>query len=261
MHTYCALKKRLNFVNYEFFSQKIDYYDSNITMTILSNIKNVRQDIKNACCKYHININKLKLLAVSKTHPTSAIQAAFESGITEFGESYLQEAIEKIQSLQQKAIVWHFIGPIQSNKTRQIASHFDWVQSVDRKKLLTRLNDQRPSELKPLNICIQLNYFNEPQKKGVNQEELPDLLDLAEQLPNIRLRGFMAIPPKTNCFETQLSQYKKIAACFYRYQKDFPHMDTLSIGMSADIEAAIASGSTMIRVGTALFGQRTTIND
>ncbi len=225
-------------------------------MTITDRIKNVRQDLHDLCGKYHININELKLLAVSKTHPASAIQAAYEAGITEFGESYLQEALDKIQSLDKISVTWHFIGPIQSNKTRLIAENFDWVQSVDRIKILKRLNDQRPDKMAPINTCIQINYFDEPQKKGAIKDEIDELLELASQLPNISLRGFMAIPPKTKCVETQLSQYLQIASCFKDYQKQFPQMDTLSIGMSNDIEAAIAAGSTMVRVGTALFGKR-----
>jgi len=225
-------------------------------MTITDRIKNVRQDLHDLCAKYHININELKLLAVSKTHPASAIQAAYEAGITEFGESYLQEAVDKIQTLTELPICWHFIGPIQSNKTRLISANFDWVQSVDRKKLLIRLNEQRPNNLSPLNTCIQINYFNEPQKKGARPDEIMALLELASQLPNISLRGLMAIPPKTDCFETQLSQYQQIAASFEQYQKQFPQMDTLSIGMSNDLEAAIGAGSTMVRIGTALFGVR-----
>ena len=225
-------------------------------MNIENRVKLIRSQIDQHSTKYHININKLKLLAVSKTHPASAIQAAYEAGITEFGESYLQEALDKISALNNLAIIWHFIGPIQSNKTREIAAKFDWVQSVDRIKILQRLNQQRAESLAPINVCIQLNYFQEPQKKGASIEELPKLLDLASKLPNICLRGIMAIPPKTDCFETQLSQYQKIASCFEQYKNNYPTMDTLSIGMSHDIESAIASGSSMIRVGTGLFGKR-----
>ena len=225
-------------------------------MSITSRIASIRSEIDQHLAKYHININELKLLAVSKTHPASAIQAAYDAGITEFGESYIQEALDKISALSHLPITWHFIGPIQSNKTRDIASNFDWVQSIDRAKLLERLNQQRPVNMRPINACIQLNYFEEPQKKGASLEELPNLLELACRLPNIQLRGLMAIPPKTDCFATQLSQYQKIAASFKRYQKDFPMMDTLSIGMSNDLEAAIAAGSNMVRVGTALFGKR-----
>ena len=227
-----------------------------LTTNIDTNISKVRQDIRDICEKYHININGLKLLAVSKTHPASAIQAAFEQGITEFGESYLQEAVDKIQALDQLPITWHFIGPIQSNKTQQIATHFDWVQSVDREKILHRLSQQRPADQPPINLCIQLNYFNEPQKKGASKRDIPQLLEIASQLPNINLRGMMVIPPKTDDFESQLSQFRQIAAFFKQCQLDFPQMDTLSMGMSSDLEAAIAAGSNMVRIGTALFGAR-----
>lgn len=225
-------------------------------MTITDRIKNVRQDLLDLCRKYHININELKLLAVSKTHPASAIQAAYEAGITEFGESYLQESVDKIHALSELPITWHFIGPIQSNKTRPIAANFHWVQSVDRKKILIRLNEQRPQDMPPLNICIQINYFAESQKKGAAVDQIGALLDLASQLPNISLRGLMAIPPKSDNYETQLDQYRQIATCFKQYQQQYPQMDTLSIGMSSDLEAAISAGSTMVRVGTALFGNR-----
>jgi len=240
-------------------SNQKDYFSrmsKNTTITITTHVNKIRQDIHDICRKYHININGLKLLAVSKTHPASAIQAAFEQGITEFGESYLQEALDKIHALKQLPIEWHFIGPIQSNKTQQIAANFNWVQSVDREKLLLRLNQQRPTELPPINICVQINYFNEPQKKGTNKEDIPKLLELANQLPNINLRGMMAIPPKAGEFEAQLSQFQQIAAFFKQCQKNFPQMDTLSMGMSGDLEAAIAAGSSMVRIGTALFGAR-----
>lgn len=225
-------------------------------MSIASQISEIRSTMERHASKYRININELKLLAVSKTHPADAIQAAYDAGITEFGESYLQEALNKMNQLKTLPITWHFIGPIQSNKTKDIAVHFDWVQSVDRMKLLNRLSQQRPAELKPLHVCIQINFFEEPQKKGANLNELPKLLELAEKLPNIRLRGLMAIPPKTHEFEQQLAQFSKIVACFEHYQKSYPGMDTLSIGMSGDLEAAIAAGSNMVRVGTALFGPR-----
>ena len=225
-------------------------------MSIADRIQIVRQDINRICSNYDININDLKLLAVSKTHPASAIQAAFEAGITEFGESYLQEAVEKISRLQQLPITWHFIGPIQSNKTKQIATHFDWVQSVDRSKILTRLSEQRPAELTALNVCIQVNYFEEPQKKGVTPSELAPLLELAERLPNINLRGLMAIPPKKDDFKEQLEQFRHITSFYKNCESSYPKMDTLSIGMSADMEAAILAGSNMVRVGTAIFGAR-----
>jgi PLP dependent protein len=225
-------------------------------MSTAIRIREVRSEIDQLCQKYHININELKLLAVSKTHPVSAIQAAYDAGITEFGESYVQEAIDKIQNLRSLAIVWHFIGPIQSNKTRAIAHHFDWVQSVDREKILRRLNEQRPKSLPAIKICLQINYFEETQKKGAMPNQISALLELAAQLPNIELRGLMAIPPKTNCFETQLMQFNKIDQCFRYYQQMYPQMDTLSMGMSGDLEAAIASRTTMVRIGRAIFGSR-----
>ncbi|MBV1908354.1 MAG: YggS family pyridoxal phosphate-dependent enzyme [Kangiellaceae bacterium] len=225
-------------------------------MNIANRIASIHTEIEQCCCKYHININELKLLAVSKTHPASAIQAAYDAGFTEFGESYLQEALEKVRSLRNLSIIWHFIGPIQSNKTRDIAANFDWVQSVDRARILERLNQQRPAHLPKINICLQVNYFAESQKKGVSVEELPELLELAHQLPNIRLRGLMAIPPKTDCFETQMNQYRQIAECYNHYRQRYSFMDTLSMGMSNDLSAAIANGSSMVRIGTALFGKR-----
>ena len=225
-------------------------------MTIADRIKKVRKDIRDTCGKYHIDFNGLKLLAVSKTHPVTAIQAAFEEGITEFAESYLQEALEKIQALKGHPISWHFIGPLQSNKTSVVATYFDWVQSIDKSKLLTRLNQQRPSQSAPLNVCIQLNYFGEPQKRGATQDNIRELLELAQQLPNIKLRGLMAIPPKIGNFAKQLDQYTKISAFYQTLTADFPSMDTLSIGMSNDYEAAISAGSNMVRIGTALFGPR-----
>ncbi|MCF6206826.1 MAG: YggS family pyridoxal phosphate-dependent enzyme [Sulfurovum sp.] len=225
-------------------------------MNIADRIQTVRQDIQTICSKYNININDLKLLAVSKTHSADAIQAAYDAGITEFGESYLQEALEKIRELHALSIQWHFIGPIQSNKTRQIATHFDWVQSVDRSKLLTRLSEQRPAKLAALNVCIQVNYFEEPQKKGVAPSELVPLLEMADQLPNINLRGLMAIPPKKDDFSEQLEQFRQITSFYEECKNSYPKMDTLSIGMSADMEAALVAGSNMVRVGTAIFGAR-----
>jgi PLP dependent protein len=225
-------------------------------MSINNRISNIRSQIEQHSSNYRININELKLLAVSKTHPADAIQAAYDAGITEFGESYLQEALNKIRQLQSLAITWHFIGPIQSNKTKDIAAHFDWVQSIDRLKILNRLSQQRPKNLAPLQVCIQINYFDEPQKKGATLGQLPTLLELADKLPNITLRGLMAIPPKTDDFEQQLAQFNKIADCFTEFQQSYPSMDTLSIGMSNDLEAAIAAGSNMVRIGTALFGPR-----
>lgn len=223
-------------------------------MNTLSNVQKVTSELKASCSKYNRDINGLKLLAVSKTHPASAIQAAYDAGITDFGESYLQESLEKIQQLADLPICWHFIGPIQSNKTRQIAENFDWVQSVDREKILRRLASQRPANLPPLNVCLQANLFNEPQKQGVIEPQLAELLELALSLPHIKLRGLMVIPPKSAEFDQQRQQFKQVRRLFLNFRDQYPEMDTLSMGMSGDSEAAIAEGSTMVRIGTAIFG-------
>ncbi|PHS18587.1 MAG: YggS family pyridoxal phosphate-dependent enzyme [Kangiella sp.] len=200
--------------------------------------------------------HSVKLLAVSKTHPISAIQEGFEAGITEFAESYLQEAEIKIQQASHLDIIWHFIGPIQSNKTRLITNLFDWVQSIDRTKVLQRINDQRPIKLSPINVCIQVNYFKEENKKGANLQEVPELLELASKLPNIKLRGLMFIPPKQVSHNAQLGQLTEIKAYFDKTRTQYPQLDTLSMGMSNDFEAAIEAGSSMVRIGTELFGKR-----
>ncbi len=223
---------------------------------MLSNVQKVTSGLKASCSKYNRDINGLKLLAVSKTHPASAIQAAYDAGITDFGESYLQESLEKIHQLGDLPICWHFIGPIQSNKTRQIAENFDWVHSVDREKVLRRLASQRPANLPPLNVCLQTNLFNEPQKQGVTEPKLAELLELALSLPHIKLRGLMVIPPKNEDFDQQRQQFKQVKRLFSDLKGRYPEMDTLSMGMSGDSEAAIAEGSTMVRIGTAIFGQR-----
>ncbi|WP_196138667.1 YggS family pyridoxal phosphate-dependent enzyme [Aliikangiella sp. G2MR2-5] len=225
-------------------------------MTIADQIEIVRQNIDQYTEEAGRPAGSVRLLAVSKTHPASAIQEAYESGITEFGESYLQEALTKIDACKNIPLIWHFIGPIQSNKTRAIAENFDWVQSVDREKVLRRLSEQRPGQLGPLRICIQANIFSEPQKKGANPQELPQLLDLAEELPNIELRGLMVLPPPVSEFDRQLEQFTKVTQIFNELKQKHSQMDRLSMGMSGDIKAAIFAGSDMVRVGTGIFGQR-----
>ncbi|TQV85337.1 YggS family pyridoxal phosphate-dependent enzyme [Aliikangiella coralliicola] len=225
-------------------------------MNIADQIREVRLNINQYCAQAGRSPSRVKLLAVSKTHPAIAIQDAYESGITEFGESYLQESLVKIEECKHIPIIWHFIGPIQSNKTRPIAENFDWVQSVDREKIITRLDQQRPPQLGPLKVCIQANLFNEPQKKGVSQEQLTQLLAIAAALPNIQLRGLMVIPPKRDTYQEQLAQFNQVSEIFNELRKEFTNMDTLSMGMSGDMEAAIASGSNMVRVGTGIFGPR-----
>lgn len=227
-------------------------------MTIADQIRQVRLNIDQFCQDAQRSNGSVKLMAVSKTHPAESIQQAYESGITEFGESYLQEAIDKIEKCRHLPITWHFIGPIQSNKTRLIAENFDWVHSVDREKILRRLSEQRPAELGPLRVCLQANLFNEPQKQGVSVGGLPSLLAFADDLPNIELRGIMVIPPPQVDYEQQLKQFMHVKSLFEDYASQYPLLDTLSMGMSNDIKAAIVAGSNIVRVGTAIFGPRGT---
>lgn len=174
----------------------------------------------------------------------------------DFGENYLQEALVKIEALRGLDICWHFIGPMQSNKTRPIAEHFDWVHSVDRAKIARRLSEQRPTNLPPLQICLQVNVSDEASKSGVKLEELPPLVQAVRALPNLVLRGLMAIPEVSNNPEVQRSAFSKLHDALVELQALAPTMDTLSMGMSADLEAAIAEGATMVRVGTDIFGPR-----
>ncbi len=233
-------------------------------MTIADQIQQVRLNIQQLQAEQplqpsnlqHNSQGKLRLLAVSKTHPASQIQEAYESGITEFGESYLQEALKKIQFCQNLPITWHFIGALQSNKTRLIAENFDWVQSVCKEKQLIRLNEQRPEQLKPLQVCIQVNFFGENQKSGANPDDLGKLFELSSSLSNIQLRGIMAIPPKQDDFKQQLEQFNQIAHLYQNLKRAHSKIDTLSIGMSGDMRAAILAGSTLLRIGTAIFGPR-----
>lgn len=197
------------------------------------------------------------LLAVSKTQPAEAVKSAAQAGQTRFGENYLQDALPKIQSLSEQGfnLEWHFIGPIQSNKTRAIAEHFQWVHSVDRLKVAQRLSEQRPTQLPALKVCIQVNIGNEPQKAGIEPENLNALADAITQLPQLELHGLMAIPPAAATPEQQHSAFAKLRELFEKLPATNT-LDTLSMGMSNDLEAAIAEGSTMVRIGTAIFGAR-----
>lgn len=205
--------------------------------------------------QYDRKPNSVQLLAVSKKQSCEHITQALAAGQRRFGENYLQEALTKIDTLKNADCEWHFIGPIQSNKTRAIAEHFDWVQSVDNLKIAERLSQQRPTALAPLNICIQVNIDNEPQKSGVTLESLPDLAQAITTLPRLHLRGLMAIPAAQKTFAQQYARFKQLADVYTDLQQHFK-LDTLSMGMSNDYPAAIAAGSTMIRIGTALFGER-----
>jgi len=195
----------------------------------------------------------VKLLAVSKTKPASAVRELYAAGARDVGENYLQEALGKQAELADLPLTWHFIGPIQSNKTRAIAENFDWVHSVDRLKIAQRLSEQRPTDCEPLNICLQVNVSGEASKSGCSPDELPALVAAVQALPNVRLRGLMAIPEPT---EDRAEQEQAFARLRLLLEQVDPRLDTLSMGMSHDLEAAIAQGATWVRIGTALFGAR-----
>lgn len=200
----------------------------------------------------------IRLLAVSKTRQAEELRQAWACGQQEFGENYLQEALDKIEALKDLNIGWHFIGPIQSNKTRPIAESFDWVHSVDRFKIAQRLNDQRPGEMPPLNICLQVNISEEASKSGVLPADLPTLAAKVAALKNIRLRGLMAIPASSDDPEQQRKPFAQMNNLLKSLQQQLPDqpLDTLSMGMSGDMDAAILEGATIVRIGTALFGPR-----
>lgn len=225
------------------------------THTLADNLAYIQQSIAQAKTRFQMT-QPVTLCAVSKSQPAEAIRAAYAVGQTVFGENYLQEALSKQAQLQDCAIAWHFIGPIQSNKTQQIARQFDWIHSVDRFKIAQRLSDARPSELPPLNICLQVNISEEASKSGASGQELLELALQIKQLPHLRLRGLMAIPAPQQGFEAQRDQFRQVRALFQHLNTHDLQLDTLSIGMSGDYEAAIAEGATLVRIGTAIFGAR-----
>ena len=224
--------------------------------TIASQISKVLTRIEGAASQASRRSDEITLIAVSKTKPAEAIKAAAACGLQHFGENYLQEALEKIETLHELDLTWHFIGPIQSNKTRPIAEHFDWVHSVDRLKIAQRLSDQRPAHLGPLNICLQVNISNEDTKSGVSADQAPELAKAITTLPNIRLRGVMAIPKPSDDPAEQAAAFENVVTLFNTLRHTNPELDTLSMGMSQDLEAAIAAGTTMVRIGTDIFGAR-----
>ena len=224
--------------------------------TLSNNIAKLRQRVRLSAKKSQRKECDIRILAASKTRDADTLKAAVELGLRDFGENYLQEALVKIEALRGLDICWHFIGPMQSNKTRPIAEHFDWVHSVDRAKIARRLSEQRPTNLPPLQICLQVNVSDEASKSGVKLEELPPLVQAVRALPNLVLRGLMAIPEVSNNPEVQRSAFSKLHDALVELQALAPTMDTLSMGMSADLEAAIAEGATMVRVGTDIFGPR-----
>jgi pyridoxal phosphate enzyme (YggS family) len=221
--------------------------------TIAENISTLAERIHSAAQAVQRDPASVGLLAVSKTKPASDLREAYDAGLRDFGENYLQEALGKQAELSDLPLIWHFIGPIQSNKTRAIAEHFAWVHSVDRLKIAQRLSEQRPPELPPLNICIQVNVSGEASKSGCSPEDLPALAQAISALPNLKLRGLMAIPEPTDDRDEQNASFAAVSTL--QAQLGLP-LDTLSMGMSHDLEAAIAQGATWVRIGTALFGAR-----
>ncbi len=229
--------------------------------TLEDRLSQVRNRIHIAESEFNRNPGSVQLLAVSKTQTVAQISAAYTLGLRNFGENYLQEAQQKIQQLQHLSINWHFIGHIQTNKTRTVAQLFNWVHSVDRVKIAKRLSEQRPTTLEPLNICLQINIDHQSNKSGFCLQDLPAAAAEIQSLPHIKLRGLMAIPKARNDFSAQLETFRQLQQAQQALQNQGIYLDTLSIGMSRDLEAAIAAGATIIRIGTALFGPRTAVTE
>ncbi|VXB47593.1 YggS family pyridoxal phosphate-dependent enzyme [Massilia sp. 9I] len=227
---------------------------------IAANLQAVEATIEQACAASNRGRETVQLLAVSKTFPAEAVVEAMAVGQRAFGENYLQEALDKMQEVARlqpgTAISWHFIGPIQSNKTRPIAASFDWVHTVERLKIAQRLSEQRPPELGPLDICLQVNISGEASKSGAREQELPELARQVAALPNLRLRGLMAIPEPTDDEAQQRAAFARLRTLFDSLRADGLALDTLSMGMSGDLAAAIAEGATIVRIGSAIFGAR-----
>nr|WP_067286442.1 YggS family pyridoxal phosphate-dependent enzyme [Marinobacterium profundum] len=224
---------------------------------IVDNICAVRAQITRAAHLTGRPPQSIQLLAVSKTRQADELRQAFAAGQHAFGENYLQEGLDKIAALADLAIEWHFIGPIQSNKTRQIADHFHWVHSVDRLKVARRLSEQRPTNMQPLNICLQVNISAEASKSGCLPDTLIELARQVAQLPGLQLRGLMAIPAASQDTQLQQQAFAALRTLLQQLQTELPQLDTLSMGMSGDMDAAIAEGATIVRIGSAIFGPRT----
>lgn len=228
--------------------------------TIAKNLDQIMQQIASTALSCGVNPETIVLVAVSKTKSISLIEEAIKAGQHQFGENYVQEGVKKINYFLENTptipIVWHFIGPLQSNKTRLVAQYFDWVQTIDRIKIARRLNAQRPANTLPLNVLIQINISDELSKSGVNACDLPELARQIAALPNLKLRGLMAIPASLASTDHQLKVFKRMFELFSELKRQYPDVDTLSMGMSSDIQTAILAGSTMVRVGHAIFGHR-----
>ena len=225
-------------------------------LEIKTNLQAISLRIEKACAAAGRAPNAVRLLAVSKTFPAQAVAQAYAAGQIDFGENYVQEGVEKIQALAHLPLVWHCIGPIQSNKTRLVAEYFDWVHSVDRLKIAQRLSEQRPAARGPLQVCIQVNVDGGPTKAGVPPEQAAELARQIASLSGLRLRGIMSIPEPAADFAAALEVHQRSLALYESLKAQGFDLDTLSLGMSADLEAAIQAGSTMVRVGSAVFGAR-----
>lgn len=225
--------------------------------SIAQNLAKVHARIARAATSAGRDLGSIRLLAVSKAQPLEALAAALEAGQNEFGENYLQQALPKVHALAtRRELVWHFIGAVQANKTRLVAENFAWVHTVDRQKIAQRLNDQRPPELPPLNVCIEVNVSGERSKTGVTPQALPELAALVADLPRLKLRGLMAIPEAEADTEKQRAPFRQLCELLDGLNIQGYGLDTLSMGMSADFEVAIAEGATLVRLGTAIFGAR-----
>ncbi len=229
--------------------------EQNVT-TIAKNIGQLRSRLRQLEQRYQRPAESVKLLAVSKRHSVQKIIDANQTGVQDFAENYLQEALEKIQQLQELRLNWHFIGPIQANKTKPIAENFQWVHSIERRKIAQRLSDQRGADAPALNVCVQVKLSDETTKSGVALNKAEALCEIIDGLPNLQLRGLMAIPPVLHDVKSQREIFRQLADEFIRLKERYSQLDTLSMGMSDDYEAAIAEGSTVIRIGTAIFGER-----
>jgi pyridoxal phosphate enzyme (YggS family) len=232
--------------------------------TIDLNLQAIRNNIVATAHEFARPVDSVTLLAVSKTFGPEAVLEAVQAGQTAFGENYLQEALDKMAAvaiaLPETVLEWHFIGPIQSNKTRPIAEQFDWVHTVEREKVARRLAEQRPADMAPLNVCLQVNISGEASKSGVSPAELPALARCVAGLPGLRLRGLMAIPEASTDFTVQRAAFAQLRQLYQQLQASGLALDTLSMGMSGDLRAAVAEGATVVRVGSAIFGARTYAN-
>lgn len=227
------------------------------SLTLKTQLASVEQQIEQACQQVQRAPDSVRLLAVSKTKPASMVLEAYQAGLREFGENYVQEAVDKITELAEyEDIQWHFIGPLQSNKTRLVAENFAWVQSIDRLKIARRLSEQRPQHLPPLQVLIQVNIDDEDSKSGIPLQQLPQLATEVSQLPQLALRGIMSIPAANASEQQQQQSFTALADAFHALKQQYDDVDTLSLGMSNDLATAIRHGSTMIRIGSSLFGKR-----